>query len=671
MPVDQPARQSDPAAPSWTPDSAAAAGTQIAAFERWLAEQGRGNFEGYADLWRWSTTELEAFWQAVADFHDVAFHEHATAVLGDERMPGAEWFPGATLNYAEQALRHRGDHTAVVAVSEGGHRHELSRVDLRDQVGSLAAWLRQRDIGPGDRVVGYLPNIAATVVAFLATAAVGATWSACSQEYSPDGAADRLGQLDPAVLFVADGYRYAGKVHDRTVHNDQLRRLLPTVRETVWVSHIGGTRPDHAHDFATLTSGGEPLTITSVPFDQPLWVLYSSGTTGRPKGIVHGHGGIALEHLKFLGLHLDLDASSRFSWYTSTSWMMWNIQVSGLLLGATIVLYDGSPSWPDSGALWQLASDEQLTFLGTSAAYLIAAHKDGTDLSATYDLELRGLGSTGSPLPPTTARWINDALPETWLAAASGGTDIASGFAGGVPTLPVHPAEMQARCLGVALEAWDSNALPVTDEVGELVVTRPMPSMPLRFWDDADNVRYRDAYFSTYPGVWRHGDWVTVTSRGGIIVHGRSDATMNRYGVRMGSAEIYEVVDRLDEIADALVVGVEEGDGGYWMPLFVVLTDGQALTPELASRIKERIRADVSPRHVPDDVIALPALPHTMTGKRLEVPVKRLLQGATLISVANPEALDDPASLGQFVDVAAKRSAARTADQDHALKRTS
>jgi acetoacetyl-CoA synthetase len=657
--------------PAWVPDPDTAARTQVAAFGRWLAEHGRGHFEGYAELWRWSTTELDEFWQAVADFHDVRFHEPATAVLADQTMPGAVWFPGATLNYAEQALRHRGDHTAIVAVSEGGHRHEISRDELGDQVAALARWLRDRGIGPGDRVVGYLPNIAATVVAFLATAAVGATWSACSQEYSPDGAADRLGQLDPAVLFVADGYRYAGKVHDRATHNNELRRLLPTVRETVWVSHIGGIQPDRTHDFATLTAGGEPLTITPVPFDQPLWVLYSSGTTGRPKGIVHGHGGITLEHLKFLGVHLDLDASSRFSWYTSTSWMMWNIQVSGLLLGATIVLYDGSPGWPQNGALWQLAADEQLTFLGTSAAYLIATHKDGTDLGATYDLALNGLGSTGSPLPPATARWINDTLPETWLAAASGGTDIASGFAGGVPTLPVHPSEMQARCLGVALEAWDSNGSPVTDEVGELVVTRPMPSMPLRFWDDPDDVRYRDAYFSTYPGVWRHGDWVTVTGRGGVIVHGRSDATMNRYGVRMGSAEIYEVVDQLDAVAESLVVGIEEPDGGYWMPLFIVLTDGQALTPELISRIRQRIRVEVSPRHVPDDVIAVQALPHTMTGKRLEVPVKRLLQGATLASVANPAALDNAASLAQFVDVATRRNAARADNGTDDLKRTS
>ncbi|MFD2473601.1 acetoacetate--CoA ligase [Amycolatopsis silviterrae] len=641
--------------PAWTPTPEAAARTQIAAFGRWLAARGH-DFADYHALWRWSTTELEEFWEAIADFYDVPFRTRATRVLADDEMPGAAWFPGATLNYADQALRHTGDQPAIVAVSEGGHRNEVTRDELRAQVAALAHWLRQQGIGPGDRVVGYLPNITATVVAFLATAAVGATWSACSPEYSPDGAADRLGQLEPAVLFIADGYRYAGKEHDRAAQNDELRRLLPTVRATVWVPHLGRTQPSGTAHFDALTRDAHDLETAAVPFDHPLWVLYSSGTTGRPKGIVHGHGGVTLEHLKYLGLHTDLDAGSRFSWYTSTSWMMWNIQVSALLLGATVVLYDGSPSWPGPDALWQLAADEQLTFLGTSAAYLIAAHKQGTDLTA---LRLSGLGSTGSPLPASTSQWIHKVLPDTWLAAASGGTDIVSGFAGGVPTLPSYPGEMQARILGVALESWDEQGNPRTDEVGELVVTRPMPSMPLYFWNDPDGARYHDAYFSTYPGVWRHGDWTTITSRGGVLVHGRSDATMNRYGVRMGSAEIYEVVDRFEEITDSLVVGIEEPDGGYWMPLFVVLANGRELPPALVARIRDRIRAEVSPRHVPDEVVAVTALPHTMTGKRVEVPVKRILQGAAPDSVANPAALDDADALAQFAAIANDRKAAR------------
>jgi len=638
--------------------------TVLMAFVNWLGERHGKTFTDYDELWRWSTTDPAQFWTAIAQFYDVHFDTTSDNVLADESMPGASWFPGATLNYAEQALRHDKQGPAIVAISEGTDSYEVTWDRLRAEVGAVAAWLVERGVAQGDRVVGYLPNIPQAVVAFLAAASVGAIWSACSQEFSPQGAADRLSQLDPVVLVVANGYRYAGHEHSRTAEVAELRRLLPTVRATLAVQHIGGSGTLDTESFEEVVATSNRVPPRPVPFDHPLWVLYSSGTTGKPKGIVHGHGGIMLEHLKFLGLHLDLSEASRFCWYTSTSWMMWNIQVSGLLRGSTIVLYDGSPNWPTQGALWELAQRARLTFLGTSAAYLIASQKAGEALAA-YDFgQLHALGSTGSPLPASTAEWVTKALPDVWLVAASGGTDISSGFAGGVPTLPVHPGEMQARMLGVAMEAWDSDGHPLVDEIGELVVTKPMPSMPLFFWNDPDGQRYRDAYFSTFRGVWRHGDWVTVTSHGGVVVHGRSDATMNKFGVRMGSAEIYAVVDQLPEITDSLIIGLEEPDGGYWMPLFVVLSEASSASPELSERIRQAIRTDLSPRHVPDDIIVVPALPHTMTGKRMEIPVKRLLQGVRLEDAASTHAVANPQALQQFVSIATRRSLERASMLD-------
>ncbi len=639
----------------FTPSPEALSEGVLACFGSWLADRRGTKPVDYEQLWSWSSTDLEEFWDSVRAFFDLRVEQDSGVVLAERSMPGASWFPGARVNYVRQALRHRLDTPAVVALTEDGRRSELTWDELRGQVGALAQWLRAHGVGRGDRVVGYLPSVAASVVGFLATASIGAVWSACSPEYTAHGAADRFDQLEPVVLIAADGYRYGGRVHDRTSTVAELRGLLPGVREVLWVDNVGLERPSGTTSYDEVVATPGEVDPVPVPFDHPLWVLYSSGTTGRPKGIVHGHGGILLEQVKLLGLHHDLRPGSRFFWFTTTSWMMWNVQVSGLLLGATIFLFDGSPTWPGPEALWRLVADQRLDCFGTSAAFLLACQKRGVDLAGVRAAgTLKSLGSTGSPLPPSCARWIAGELPGVRLGAISGGTDVCSAFVGPVPSLPVRASEMWPM-LGVAVEAWDADGHPLVDEVGELVITQPMPSMPVGFWGDADGQRYHDAYFATFPGVWRHGDWATVTRHGGVIIHGRSDATMNRYGVRMGSAEIYEAVERLYEVAESLVIGIERSDGGYWMPLFVRLAPGVEASDSLVHKVKQTIRAEVSPRHVPDEVIVVDSLPHTLTGKRLEVPIKRILQGTEIGQAVNPRSVDDPAALDWFVDFARSR----------------
>ncbi|MEV6070410.1 acetoacetate--CoA ligase [Nocardia sp. NPDC052001] len=631
------------------PTEADIAGARVTDFAAFVTARTGESFPDYHSLWQWSVDNVAGFWGALWDYFELG--ERTGAVLVSTEMPGTKWFPAAQLNYVEQVVRQaRTDRPAILGVDEDGSVIELSWAELLSSTAAFARALRELGVGRGDRVAGYLPNIPQAVIAFLATASIGAVWSACGQDYSAQAALDRLGQLQPKVLVTADGYRFGGKVHDKTGDIEALRAGLPSLAATVLVSRIGATLPDvRAWDELLDAPGGE-IDIAPVDFEHPLWVLYSSGTTGKPKGIVHGHGGVLLEHLKAVALQSDIGRDDTFFWYTSPSWMMWNFQIAGLLVGATIVTYDGSPSAPTTDALWAIAARTGATVVGTSPGYVLACIKAGVVPRRDHDLSaLRMVGITGSSLPPSSSLWLRDNVGERVpVASISGGTDVVSAFIGGVRTVPVWPGELSAPYLGVALDAWDEKGHPVRGEVGELVITKPMPSMPVHFWDDLDGSRYHDAYFDMYPGVWRHGDWITVNDHGSITVHGRSDSTLNRHGIRMGSADIYQVVEALPEVAEALVLGIELPEGRYWMPLFVVPAPGVELTDEVKARINATIRAEVSPRHVPDEIIAAPGIPHTRTGKKLEVPLKKLFQGAELSRVVAPTAVDDPALLGWY-----------------------
>lgn len=631
----------------WTPTDSDLAEARVTEFAHFVEQRHDVLLPDYSALWRWSTNELELFWRAVWDFFEVRSSSVPKTVLADRDMPGAQWFPGTQLNYVDQVIRHaRPGRAAIVHAREDGSTRTVTWEEMVDQAGALAGTLAGAGVRRGDRVVGYLPNVPEAVIAFLATASLGAVWSACGQDYSASAALDRLGQLEPTALITADGYVYGGKFRDKAADVDALTSGLPTLRVVVTVGEASGS----AVSWSAATAQSRELNPVAVPFDHPLWVVFSSGTTGLPKGIVHGHGGVVLEHLKSVALHSDLGPEDVFFWYTSPSWMMWNFQVAGLLAGSTIVCSDGNPSFPTPDALWDIAARLGVTYLGTSPGYVLACIKADAHPGTDHDLSaLRAVGITGSAMPATSSIWLSENIgAHVPVFSISGGTDVVSAFAGGVRTAPVWAGELSVPFLGVALDAYDEEGDAVRGTVGELVVTDPMPSMPLYFWNDADGSRYRDAYFDTYPRIWRHGDWITMTDRGSVLVHGRSDSTLNRNGIRMGSADIYQAVESLDEVAEALVLGIELPDGGYWMPLFVVVPDG--VTDELRERIESVIRTQASPRHVPDDVIATPAIPHTRTGKKLEVPLKRLFQGATAAGTLDARAVDDPAALAWFVD---------------------
>ncbi|HEY0357384.1 MAG TPA: acetoacetate--CoA ligase [Mycobacteriales bacterium] len=637
-------------------------GTEIGRYLSWLAD-GRGlDFAGYDELHRWSVGDLDGFWSSVWEFFGVRAHTPYERVLGDRSMPGAQWFPGATLNYAEHALGRPEDTgtVAVVAHSQTRAPVELTFGELRDQVARARAGLRRLGVGPGDRVVAYLPNIPETLVAFLATAGLGAVWASCAPEFGARSVVDRFGQVEPTVLLTIAGYRYGDRDVDRRDEVAEIRRGLPTVRHVVHVPYGEHTLPDTV-GWAELLAEPAELAFEPVPFAHPLYVLFSSGTTGKPKAIVHGHGGILLEHLKNHGLSWDLHAGDRLMWFSTTAWMMWNALVSALVVRASIVMIDGNPLYPDLRTQWRLAADTGATLLGVSPGYLMACRAEGVEPAREFDLgRVRQLGAAGSPLPLEGFTWVAEQFgPGVLLNVGSGGTDVCSGIVQGGPLQPVYAGEISGPCLGVAAQAYSEDGRPVVGELGELVITEPMPSMPVGFWGDTDGSRYRAAYFEHFPGVWRHGDWVRFGEHGGCVVTGRSDATLNRGGVRLGTAEFYRVVEELDEVLDSLVVHLEDPAGGNGeLVLYVVLRPGLRLDDTLRRTIAAALRTALSPRHVPDTVVAMSAVPRNRTGKKLELPVKRILLGADPDDVLGRDTVADPASIAPFTAHARDRRAA-------------
>jgi acetoacetyl-CoA synthetase len=648
----------------WTPSPETIAAANVTRFAAWLeAERGLA-FDGYDAMWRWSVTDLEGFWDALAAFGGVRWHDRPTKVLSDRSMPGARWFEDGTLNYAEHLLAEPDERVAVIWRAEGGRGGELTRAELAGSVTDVAAGLRALGVGRGDRVAGYLPNGPEALIALLATTSLGATWSSCSPDFGVQAVTDRFAQIEPRVFIAVDGYRYAGVEHDRREVVAEIARAVPGLVRLVVVPALGDNAaarlPEGAITWDELAApSDEPLAFEPVAFDHPLWILYSSGTTGLPKAMVQGHGGILLEHLKALTIHQDLGADDRFFWFTTTGWMMWNYLVSALALGTTIVLYDGSPAYPGMRTLWRLAEETRITSFGTSAPYIHACMRTRVHPGRDADLSaLRTIGSTGAPLSPEGFEWVyREVREDLWLGSMSGGTDLCTAFVGSNATLPVHAGELQCRCLGAKVEAFDADGRSVIGELGELVITEPMPSMPIWFWNDADGERYRSSYFETYPGVWRHGDWIEVTERGSCVITGRSDATLNRGGVRIGTAEFYRVVESLDGVVESLVIDTGELGREGELLLFVVLADEARLDDERRRDMENALRTQLSPRHAPDRILQVPAIPKTLNGKRLEVPVKRLFLGASLGDVATPGALADPSALDAFAELAAEHRA--------------
>lgn len=645
----------------WRPSEAFADSSNLRRFQRWLEAEEGLSFADYPALHSWSVAELDRFWAALWRFFNVHSRQAPQAVLGHREMPGAQWFPGATVNYAEHVLRQeRPGEIVASTLSELRPMTHVKWPDFAAEVRRLARALRAAGVQPGDRVAAYLPNVIEALAGLMASAAVGAVWSSCSPDFGVRSVIDRFAQIEPKVLLAVDGYSYGGKLFDRRDQVTELAAALPTLNTVVMLDYAfpgeAPVPPGAARwgDFVGAQSAeADGFEFEPTPFDHPLWILYSSGTTGLPKAIVHGHGGVTLEMLKLLSLHLNLGPGGCMFFHTTTGWVNWNIVASSPMTGARCVLYDGSPAHPTPDVLWRMAQDTGTTSFGASPTYVQMMSEAGIVPKDRYDLTaLQGVTLGGAPATPEAMKWLYDNVGgDLWVTSQSGGTDIASAFIVGVPTQPVYAGEMQGAGLGVDLAAFDESGRPVVDEVGELVVRQPMPSMPLRFWNDPEGARYRDSYFSVWPDVWRHGDFLKVNGRGGCFVLGRSDSTLNRHGVRIGTAEIYRCVEALPEIRDSLVVNLERPGGDLFMPLFVTLAEGAVLDQNLTARITAKLRAECSPRHAPDAILAVPAIPYTLTGKKMEVPVRRILQGEAAHKVANRDAMQDPAALDAFMDL--------------------
>ncbi|WP_174615596.1 acetoacetate--CoA ligase [Virgibacillus ihumii] len=646
----------------WEPDEKRKEQSNIYNYMKWLEQHKGLKFDDYQSLWKWSTDELELFWESIWEYFDIQTKQPYKTVLSTHKIPGAKWFPEATINYTEHIFRDRDEQEpAIIHASETRERDEITWGQLYRDTAALQQTLKKLGVAKGDRVVAYAANIYETIAAFLATASIGAIWSSASPDFGTQSVIDRFKQIEPKVMLTVDGYSYSGKKFNRMPVVENIQSELPTLEATIGIPFL-----NEEADFSSLKNAIQwkdavkadekpELTYEHVPFNDPLWVLFSSGTTGKPKPIVQSQGGILLEHLKALSFHADLGKGDRFFWFTTTGWMMWNFLVGGLLAGSTIILYDGNPAYPNKKMLWKFAQDTKMTTFGTSASYITACMKDENLVPGKeFDLShLENISSTGSPLPPEGFQWCYDNVKkDLWIASASGGTDVCTAFILGAPILPVYAGELQCRGLGAKIESFDDEAYPHIDEVGELVLTEPFPSMPIYFWNDEDGSRMHDSYFDMFQGIWRHGDYLKITDRHTCVIYGRSDATINRGGIRIGTSEIYRAVDHVKQVADSLIVDIPGNNGDSYTPLFVTMQDGEELTEDIQKTIKKEIREKCSPRHIPTGIYQVPELPTTLNGKKLEIPVKKILMGKPIDKVVNKGSLSNQNSLDYFIKFA-------------------